>query len=497
MRTSIDTYLEPRRLCGVATVIAAALIAGCTDSEQLNSEPNTILQPTVETTSAAHALLVTGPGSEAPLVKGFDAEASEVGSFLAYDEAFLGGVRVAVGDVSGDGVPDLITGAGRGGGPHVKVFDGGDGSETRSFFAYAPSFGGGVWVASGDVDGDGYDDIITGAGAGGGPHVRVVSGQTGGELASFYAFSTSFRGGVQVAAGDVNGDGMADIITGAGPGGWPLVRVFDGADGSEMMTFYAYTPAFKGGVWVASADLNGDRYDDIVTGAGRGGGPHVKVFDGQAGGAFISFHAFDPSFRGGVRVAAGDVSGDGQPDIITAAGGGGGPHVRALDGQSLDELVSFMAYPASFDGGVFVAVASADDVGDRDGDGVPDDSDNCPDVSNEDQADYDGDGMGDACDSDDDGDGVDDVDDAFPLSDTDPFVWVNGTATDVGNQVLADGATFNDLIAVCWDEAENHGHFVSCVAELTRAWRADGLLDGSASGEIVRVAAKTNAKTKG
>ena len=98
-------------------------------------------------------------------------------------------------------------------------------------------------VAAGDVDGDGRADIITGAGPGGGPHVRVFSGVDLHELASFYAFDPTFAGGVSVAAGDIDGDGHSDIITGAGPGsgeaditaellgsGGPEVRIFSGVD---------------------------------------------------------------------------------------------------------------------------------------------------------------------------------------------------------------------------------------------------------------------------
>ena len=59
-----------------------------------------------------------------------------------------------------------------------------------------------------------------------------------------------------------------------------------------------------------------------------GGGPDVNVFG--ADGTFLAgFFAFDPKFTGGVRVAVGDVNGDGFPDIITAAGPGGGPNIIA------------------------------------------------------------------------------------------------------------------------------------------------------------------------
>src|SRR5262249_13729960 len=119
--------------------------------------------------------------------------------------------------------------------------------------------------------------IVTGADAGGGSHVKVFDPITGAATKSFFAYP-GFTGGVRVAAGDVNGDGVADIITGAGPGGGPHVKVFDGVSGTEIHSFYAYEAAFSGGVFVASADINGDGFADIITGADAGGGPHVKVF---------------------------------------------------------------------------------------------------------------------------------------------------------------------------------------------------------------------------
>lgn len=108
---------------------------------------------------------------------------------------------MAAGDVNGDGRADLVTGAGAGGGPHVKVFDGRTVAEIRSFFAFESAFTGGVTVATGDVDGDGVADIITGAGPGAaGGHVKAFSGSTGAEIRSFLPFDVGFTGGVSVAA---------------------------------------------------------------------------------------------------------------------------------------------------------------------------------------------------------------------------------------------------------------------------------------------------------
>ena len=105
-----------------------------------------------------------------------------------------------------------------------------------------------------------------------------------------------------MASGDVDGDGFADVITGAGAGGGPHVRVFSGKTGALMREFFAYEAPFLGGVTVASGDLDGDGKADIITGAGAGGGPHVKVFDGSTGSTVSSFFAFDVGFRGGVRI---------------------------------------------------------------------------------------------------------------------------------------------------------------------------------------------------
>lgn len=314
-----------------------------------------------QTNLAANTLLVaTGPGpGHPPIVKlTVDTGAGiDTTSFQAYPTSFRGGVRVAVGDVNGDGAADIITGPGPGMDAQIRVFDGANGRRIRNFLAFPSFFRGGVYVAAGDVNGDGKADVIVAPDFGMPSLVRVFDGNSGAVLRTFFAYSPVFLGGVRVAAGDVNGDGFAEIITGAGPGGGPHVKVFNGTNLNLLQSFFAYSPSFQGGVFVAAGYVNDDGLADIITGAGAGGGPHVKVFDGTNLNVLHSFFAYDPSFIGGVRVAAGDVNGDRFSDIITGAGPGAGPHVKLFDGTNLNVLHSFFAYDPNFTGGVFVAGA--------------------------------------------------------------------------------------------------------------------------------------------
>ena len=311
------------------------------------------------TTSSAAADIITGAGAGTPNghVKAFDGvTGAATQSFFAYP-GFAGGVRVAAGDVNNDGVADIVTGAGPGSvGGHVKVFDGLTGAEIRSFFAFG-GLTGGVFVSSGDLNVDGFLDIVTGVDSGGNAQVKVFDGATNAEIRSFFAYP-GFAGGVRVAAGDVNNDGVADIVTGGGPGSvGGHVKVFDGLTGAEIRSFFAFN-GFTGGVFVSSGDLNVDGFADIITGVDSGGNAQVKVFDGATNAVIRSFFAY-PGFAGGVRVAAADVNNDGVADIVTGGGPGSvGGHVKVFDGLTGAEIRSFFAYVGSGDG-VYVAGSMA------------------------------------------------------------------------------------------------------------------------------------------
>ncbi len=319
------------------------------------------------------ACLVAGPGpghDNPSTVRVFRPEfmADIEFEFNAYDSSQYG-VHVCCGDVDGDLHDEILTGAGPGETcrPHVRGFScSGDPLPGLSFFAYN-TIQYGVTVAAGDLDADGKDEIITGAGPGPmfGPHVRGWNYDGSGLVTSmanvnFFAYSTT-KWGVNVSAGDIDGDGFDEIVTGAGPGAacGPHVRGWN-VDGSRAramgsVDFMAYG-ANQFGVNVACGDIDGDGIDEIVTGAGPGAvlGAHVRGWN--CDGALVtpisnfSFFAWSPGeVRYGANVWSGaDLIGNGRDEIVVGQGpdpsAGTWVKVYLYDGTEATEWITLEAF---------------------------------------------------------------------------------------------------------------------------------------------------------
>ncbi|MDP3985459.1 MAG: putative glycoside hydrolase [bacterium] len=256
-----------------------------------------------------HILGASFPNGAFSRIFNKDGQVTRTG-FFTFDNRAYGGETILLIDIELNGTTEAIT-ATRG---RISVWNE-DGSRRTVFAPYGDGYLGAIHLATGDINGDGFPEIITGAGRGGGPHVRIftTSGRALGP--GFFAFDKAFRGGVSVAAADLDGDSKAEIITGAGPGGGPHVRTFR-SDGSALATFFAYDSRFLGGVFVAAGDIDGDGKAEIITGAGPGGGPHVRTFSGTGQSLGKGFFPYDPARRGGVHVGAIDLDGNGILEIL-------------------------------------------------------------------------------------------------------------------------------------------------------------------------------------
>lgn len=282
-----------------------------------------------------------------------------------FGPSYTGGIRVATGDVNGDGTSDIIAGRATGA-SHLKVYDGRTNAILWDFFAYgANTFG--INVAAGDTDGDGKDDVIVGPGAGGFPVIHIYSGANAGIVRGFAAYPWAFTGGVRVAAGDLDGDGRSDIITGPGPGGSGVVKIFSGFNGAEIDNFTPFS-GFTGGLFVGAGHVNTDGIADVIVGADDGlPRAPVRVFDG----ADLSLiHSILTQVGGttGVRVGSQDINNDGRDDIVTGSGPGTPGVVKVYNAVDAEQIAGFVVYNqrpgggstelGEFQGGVSIAAGS-------------------------------------------------------------------------------------------------------------------------------------------
>jgi hypothetical protein len=242
------------------------------------------------------------------------------GEFAAFEAAFNGGVFLAAADFDRDGRAEVVVTPDQGGGARVRVFGVANGAaEVKAdFFGIDdPSFRGGARPAAGDVTGDGVADLVVAAGFGGGPRVSVLDGATllgrpAHVIPDFFAFEPALRNGVYVTVGDTDGDGRGDLTFGAGPGGAPRVmtlsgRVLTGAGldaalASPLANGFAGPTDDRSGVRVVARDLLGNRAAELVTGSGATG--DVRVYVTANGGLAVTaaMSPFGPATLDGIYV---------------------------------------------------------------------------------------------------------------------------------------------------------------------------------------------------
>ena len=244
-------------------------------------------------------------------------------------------------------------------GTAVALYDGTDNTARAQYVPFV-GYRGEVRVALDDVNNDGRMDVLAVPAAGGAPVIRMMDVQTGATVRTFRAFSLSYLGGAFLTTGDVNNDGVRDIIASTGGGTQPRIVAFNGATGAKLLDFTPFGSGFSAGVTVAVTDTNGDNSNEIIVGSGVGDRALIRIFDTVGLGLIRQFAPFGATSRVGVSVAAGDIDNDGLSEIV-AATMSAESRVTIWNAQSFRLKDNFFAYGQNdgqtpFPGGVRVAV---------------------------------------------------------------------------------------------------------------------------------------------
>ena len=273
-----------------------------------------------------------------------------------YNEA-NGEARVATGDIDGDGKDEVILGLGPvsgNSGVPGGWFEILDDDESRlgwgrvSWSSYN-SENGETWPACGDVDGDGVDEIVIGFGSGGAGWFEVFEYGSGTVSHKAWvrvrwsAYGTS-DGEVRPACGDVDSDGRDEIVVGLGSSGSGWFEVFDDGEagyadlGWQRVLWNEYN-GINGETRPACGDIDGDGVDEIVIGLGSGSAGWVEVFEyGGQGLAHrdwvrVRYQSYNDA-NGETRPVCGDIDGDGRDEVVVGLGQGGGGYVAVCDDAS-------------------------------------------------------------------------------------------------------------------------------------------------------------------
>ncbi len=243
----------------------------------------------------------------------FDGSGQQVrDGFFAYNDKYSANSQVVITDVDGCGKDEALVNENG----TISIYK--NNLLIKSFKPYNGAFKGEISMAVADLNGDATKEIITGAGAGGGPHVRVFDKNGKSLIAGFFAYDRNFRGGVNVSVIDLNGDGTKEIITAPASNGGPQIRIFT-KDGRPLSGgFFAYDKGSRGGVSIAVGNIDGKGEMEIVTAAGKGMKPEVKVFT-KDGRMIKSFYAYDRNSLSGVKISVSDINNDGKAEIMAAS----------------------------------------------------------------------------------------------------------------------------------------------------------------------------------
>ncbi len=298
---------------------------------------------------------VAGRTGNQPFVQVRDVDGTLRFSFTPYAtvKTALKDVRLATGDVNDDGIEDIFAVPGPGIAGAISIFSGADGQLLRVFSAFSFPYTKGLSVAAGDVNGDGVADVWVGTDPGAGPVVRVFDGATTNLLKSFTPVNATQASGVRVAAGDVNGDGVVDVITTPGLGNTTnriRVMAYDALSGSILQNYVVAKPGSNAAqIGITAGDLDGDGRAETLINFTKNGRSELLTF---SNGASTSTATWKGS---AVQVAAKDLNGDGIADLLFAGSAGQLPRIALKDGSSGLTLLNALILSSTQKKGLVIA----------------------------------------------------------------------------------------------------------------------------------------------
>jgi endonuclease YncB( thermonuclease family) len=300
---------------------------------------------------AANPFIAVGAGQGSPQVKIFDLKGNLRTSFFVSAKDFWGGINLACGDVDGDKIQEIVV-ASRAGGSQIKIFSEDGKLKYPDFFAYDKNYYGGVDIALGDLDLDGKAEIIASQNKNGGSQVRIFDFE-GKEKSNFYAFSKNFHGGLSLASGDIDRDGKAEIIIGTKEGVGSRVRIFSFDGKLKPVQYFPFSSDLRGGVSVAAGDIDGDGKDEIGM-CQLNDGARCKVYRYNEDRLILKEWEVNKS-RGGVKMILIDINRDGGAEIITSTLFGN-PDIKAFKINGDIVPINFFDYERKYARKVDVAV---------------------------------------------------------------------------------------------------------------------------------------------
>ncbi|MFH0828714.1 MAG: FG-GAP-like repeat-containing protein [Candidatus Kerfeldbacteria bacterium] len=301
-------------------------------------------------------LVTTQAKGGKPQVKVYSATAGSksIASFNAYKASYRNGLFISGGDIERKGGSNVVVGSGIGSIPEVQLYTL-KGKLVTRYFPFTKKMKTGAAVAVADVSGDGFNDIVI-APAGNYPgFVRVSrynpTSKKFTRFAEFSAQSSKYRGGVNIAAADLDQNGFAEIIVApASKGRQSTVEVYEYDKKTKKVvkrtSFSAYAKSFNGGMKVGNADIDGDGIKEILVSPAPGA-TDVRVYSYSNRKARLmgKFFAGSTQFRGGVDVAGSDVNFDGKDEVLTAMYSNGLPGVRVFSWNATTKKFSSTKSP--------------------------------------------------------------------------------------------------------------------------------------------------------